>query len=283
MSLIPASDLCHATIQARPVYLTLPTDLVFQKISSDRLKIPLSRFPPPNEVDAETFVIDEIQRLIDQAQGDVVILLDACSIRHDAREEVKELITKTQFPVYSAPMAKTAVSENYERYGGIYVGSLSHDDIKEKVESAKLILSIGGLRSDFNSGNFTYSIATSSTIELHSAHVQVQYATYNGIGMKELLPKLTARLHAYSDAAQKLAVPKFVAPLPKEDHEIISHAWFWPRMGQFFRPKDVIVAETGTSSFGILDIPLPEDSVFLSQILWGSIGWTVGMWTVHLA
>jgi len=47
-------------------------------------------------------------------------------------------------------------------------------------------------------------------------------------------------------------------------------------MGEFFKPKDVIVAETGTSSFGILDVALPHDSVFVSQILWGSIGWTVG-------
>jgi pyruvate decarboxylase len=38
----------------------------------------------------------------------------------------------------------------------------------------------------------------------------------------------------------------------------------------------VIVAETGTSAFGILDVPLPDKAVFLAQILWGSIGWTVG-------
>ena len=33
---------------------------------------------------------------------------------------------------------------------------------------------------------------------------------------------------------------------------------------------------TGTSSFGVLDVPLPDGAVFVSQILWGSIGWTVG-------
>lgn len=112
--------------------------------------------------------------------------------------------------------------------------------------------------------------------------------------MKQLLPKLTARLHPYKAEALKLHVPSFRAPIPTSaspstdaernidaakdnlDQDIISHAWFWPRMGKFFRPKDVIVAETGTSSFGILDIPFPEQAVFVSQILWGSIGWTVG-------
>ena len=32
----------------------------------------------------------------------------------------------------------------------------------------------------------------------------------------------------------------------------------------------------GTSNFGIADVPLPEDSVLINQILWGSIGWSVG-------
>ncbi|KAJ7645426.1 pyruvate decarboxylase [Mycena polygramma] len=261
---------------ARPVYMTLPTNLVFEKISSERLKIPLSRLPPPNDPDVSAFVLDEIVKLVEAAVDDVVILVDACAIRHDVREEVNELITKTGYPVYAAPMGKTAVSENYERYGGIYVGSISHPDIKEKVESAKLILSVGCLKSDFNTGNFTYSIPTARTVELHSDHTKVQFAGFPGIGMKELLPLLTARLQPCSAKARKIPVPDFTAVVPTEKDDVISQAWFWPRMGKFFQPKDVIIAETGTSSFGILDVPLPEKSVFVSQILWGSIGWTIG-------
>jgi pyruvate decarboxylase len=111
--------------RARPVYLTLPTDLVFHKISSERLKIPLPRVPPPNDPEVEAFVLDEIVKLVEAAEDDVVILVDACAIRHDVRAEVNELIVKTGFPVYSAPMGKTVVSENYERYGGVcFYGSL---------------------------------------------------------------------------------------------------------------------------------------------------------------
>ncbi|KAJ6559257.1 pyruvate decarboxylase [Mycena vulgaris] len=260
---------------ARPVYLALPTNMAFEKISAERLKIPLSHLPPPNDPDTEKFVLDEIVKLVADAGDDVVILVDACA-KHDARGEVNELITKTGYPVYSTPMGKTIVSEKYERYGGIYVGSISHPDIKEKVESAKLILSVGCLKSDFNTGNFTYSIPASRTIEFHTDHTKVQFAAFAGIGMKELLPLLTARLQSCSAAARKIPVPDFTAVVPKEDNDVISQAWLWPTVGKFFKPRDVIIAETGTSSFGILDIPLPEKSIFVSQILWGSIGWTVG-------
>jgi pyruvate decarboxylase len=62
-------------------------------------------------------------------------------------------------------MGKTAVNEQNPRFGGVYVGSISHPEVKEKVESAKLILSIGSLKSDFNTGNFTYKIPQRCTVE----------------------------------------------------------------------------------------------------------------------
>ena len=110
--------------------------------------------------------------------------------------------------------------------------------------------------------------------------------------MKQLLPKLAARLHPYEAGARQLDVPRFENVVPSEDSCAITHAWFWPRLGAFFKEKDVIVAETGqfscsllryilltaagTSSFGMLDVSLPDGAVFVSQILWGSIGWSVG-------
>jgi len=173
-------------------------------------------------------------------------------------------------------MGKTAVDENYNRYGGIYVGSLTPPHIKDKVENAKLIVSIGSLGSDFNTGNFSYNIPVSRHIELHSTYTQVQYARFEEVGMKHLLPRLTERLKSFYPVSSKIDVPPFVIELPNEQDPEILHSYFWPRLASFFKPKDVIVAETGTAGFGILGVPLPANSVLVSQILWGSIGWSVG-------
>ncbi|KAF8631802.1 hypothetical protein AX17_005017 [Amanita inopinata Kibby_2008] len=261
---------------ARPVYLTLPTDLVCEEVSAERLRIPLSRDLPPNDPHVEDFVLDIIHDKIQEAKGDVVVLVDACAIRHDVRKELRDLLEATGFPVYAAPMGKTAIDEDYERYGGIYVGTITDPVIQSKVESANLILSVGSLRTDFNTGNFSYNIPTKRTIELHSRHTQVQYALFEGIGMKQLLPKLTERLGEFKSSSGKIAVPHLKCSLPSVQGEAISHAWFWPRLATFFRHHDVVVTETGTSNFGILDVPLPRGSKLVNQILWGSIGWTVG-------
>jgi pyruvate decarboxylase len=265
----------------RPVYLAMPTNMVDQKIFSAPLSTPLSPRVPANEPAVEKFVIDEIAKLakVAQTEGEkdgIIILVDACAIRHHVRDEVRDLCEKTGFPVYAAPMGKTAVSEEYERYGGIYIGSITAPEIKEKIENAKLILSVGSLKSDFNTGNFSYSIPVSNTVEFHSEYTQVQYATFPKIGMKNLLPKITNALSRYRSSAIKIPVPPYKVVVPQESNETITHSWFWPRVGKFFKPKDIVVGETGTSNFGLLDTPMPDKSVFVSQILFGSIGWATG-------
>lgn len=106
-------------LQGRPVYLTLPTDTAYENVSSERLRIPLSRNPPTAEPEIEDFVIKEVMNLVKEANGDAILLVDACTIRHHVVEEVRELALKTKLPVYSAPMGKSAIPEGYERYGGV--------------------------------------------------------------------------------------------------------------------------------------------------------------------
>lgn len=80
----------------------------------------------------------------------------------------------------------------------------------------------------------------------------------------------------FREVAEKIPVPPFVYPTPDEPNDVISQAYLWPRVGQFFKPKDVIITETGTSSFGIIDVPLPKEATLVTQVLWGSIGYSVG-------
>lgn len=101
------------------MYLTLPTDIVHQEISVERLSIPLTSTAPPNDPVTEAFVIDQIHERVKEAEGDVVVLVDACVIRHGVRKELAAFLKETSFPVYATPMGKTAVDEDYARYGGV--------------------------------------------------------------------------------------------------------------------------------------------------------------------
>jgi len=62
----------------------------------------------------------------------------------------------------------------------------------------------------------------------------------------------------------------------EDDSETITQAWFWPRVGQFLKDNDVVITETGTSNFGIWETKFPQGVTAISQVLWGSIGYSVG-------
>lgn len=263
---------------ARPVYLALPTDLVHATIPADALKTPLDYSADDNDADAEQYVLKVAQQHIADAKS-AVILVDTCAARHGCVAEANELINKSGLPVFATPMGKAIVDEDHPQYGGIYVGNLTSEPIRNVVEQADVLITLGSLKSDFNSGNFSYRTPKSSTIELHSDYTTIGYSHYPGIGMKKLLPKLSALLE--KDGAKrrdetKKIVPKFENVLPQDSSSTITQEWLWPRMGQFFKEQDQVIVETGTSSFGMLEAKLPAKTRWVSQVLWGSIGWSVG-------
>lgn len=58
--------------------------------------------------------------------------------------------------------------------------------------------------------------------------------------------------------------------------QTITQAYLWSRVGNYLRENDIVVTETGTANFGIWDTKFPAGVTALSQVLWGSIGWSVG-------
>ena len=74
------------------------------------------------------------------------------------------------------------------------VGANSLPAVKELVEKSDLVLSVGGLESDFNSGSFSYSLETNNIVELHSDHTKVGFATFPSLSFRELLPSVPRML-----------------------------------------------------------------------------------------
>ncbi|OCL12905.1 pyruvate decarboxylase [Glonium stellatum] len=264
-------------LQSRPVYISLPTDIVQKKIEGDRLNTPLDLSYPTNDPEKEDYVVDVVMKYLHAAKNPV-ILVDACAIRHRVLDEVHELVEKSGMPTFVAPMGKGAVNETLPNYGGVYAGSGSNAGVRERVESSDLILSIGAIKSDFNTAGFTYRISQLATIDFHSNYVRVRYSEYPGVRMLGVLRQICRRLQAAS------APPLSILPGPQPTNAIpaaeladpaptITQAWFWPRLGQWLRPADILITETGTANFGIWETRFPADVTAISQVLWGSIGY----------
>lgn len=265
-----------AYIHQRPVYVGLPANLVDATVPSNLLETPIDLSLKPNDPEAQEEVVQSILTLIKQSSNPI-ILVDACAGRHDCKQEVAQIIDKTQFPVFTTPMGKSTVDENHPRFGGVYVGSLSHPDVKKAVENADLVLSIGALLSDFNSGSFSYHYNTKNLVEFHSDYTKIRQATFPGVQMKECLNVLIKEIQSAITNYTPGPVPKIEQSTEKQaPGTILSQEYLWNKVSDWFQEGDIIISETGTSAFGIVQSKFPSNTIGISQVLWGSIGYAVG-------
>lgn len=260
-------------VQSRPVYIALPTDIVTKKVEGQRLTTPLDLEYPPNRQDQEDYAVATVLKHLQEAQKPV-ILVDACAIRHRALDETRELVAKSGLPTFVAPMGKGAIDETLPNYGGVYAGDGSHPDVRHAVETSDLVLSIGAIKSDFNTAGFTYHTSQLNSIDFHSNYVQVRYSEFRGCRMNGVLRKVAAQLGKINVSP----APPVRRPLPesKTSDPTITHEWLWPRFADFVREDDIIISETGTSGYGIWEVPFKKGVQGISQILWGSIGYAFG-------
>lgn len=271
-------DRCIRTtyVTQRPVYLGLPANIVDLKVPASLLETPIDLALKPNEPEAEAEVIETILDLVKNAKNPV-ILSDACAARHDVRAEANQLIDITQFPAFVTPMGKGTINESHPRFGGVYVGTLSSPAVKEAVESADLILSVGALLSDFNTGSFSYSYKTKNIVEFHSDYIKIKSATFPGVQMKFVLQKLLKVIGAAAKDYKPVPVPAAPAANPACDPSTpLKQEWMWRQLSNFLQEGDIVLTETGTSGFGINQSTFPNNTVGISQVLWGSIGYTGG-------
>ncbi|KAF8339820.1 uncharacterized protein EI90DRAFT_3012751 [Cantharellus anzutake] len=155
-------------MECRPVYLMLPTNLVLVEISVERLKVPLPPSVHPFQVPssdlpadlqpvkklsakeeevthAQYAAVHAITSLFAQAKNPI-ILLDALAERLGAEELAVELAEKTGMKAYA------------QSDGGIYAGSATIPSVAAQVEADELVFDVDPLKSDFNTGSFSYGI-----------------------------------------------------------------------------------------------------------------------------
>ncbi|GAA5804865.1 hypothetical protein HPULCUR_010373 [Helicostylum pulchrum] len=261
-----------AVINKRPGYISLPFNLINTMVELPSL-FPLAASPPKSPEQVKNIATKEILRVIQESQNPAIIV-DGCILRHRLTGEVNEFVKTAGFPTFSAPMGKGAIDESLPNYRGVYAGAISFEEVSKEIKNADLLIEIGSIKSDFNTGNFTYGLENIKTISLNSSNTVIFHAEYSGVRMQDILPLLTAAL---SESKISLDYKPRVRSAPIENGTVeITHNYLWNKVPEYIAENAIIVSETGTSEFGIFNMESPKGATFIGQILWGSIGYSVG-------
>lgn len=254
----------------RPVRIALPRDLVDHPAPHPEEPLLPDAFPAPDPL-THAFRAQAAALLARASRP--AVLADHLVERHGAHEALADLIAAGPFPAAAMNMGKGVVDESAPTFAGMYAGAGSAPVTRALVEDADCLIAVGVLISDGNSAGFTHHFPAGRTIDVGPYASRIGDTEFPDLPMTDALAILTdiATGHVGGTLPQ---LPARATRIPAP-HEPLTQAALWDRFAAYVRPGDVVVAEQGTSFFGILDTRMPAGVTVVGQVLWSSIGYTL--------
>jgi indolepyruvate decarboxylase len=256
--------------ESRPAYLLVASDYAVTPVAtSDPAPYPTSASGP----DLAKSVAAIAER-IDAAKS--LTILPAYTVaRFRLQHRLRALVEALGCPFATMAMDKGVLSEAHPQFVGIYSGAASSAAVREAVERADLVIDAGGVCfHGINTSAYSSRIPPERLVTIDVDHVRIGDRIYNPVRMGdvfELLARSVGKNFGYS------ASPRGIPAKPGGNpNDPITAAAMYPRYRDFLKPLDQIVIENGSSSSGIVPVPLPDGAEVHSQTLWGSIGWATG-------
>lgn len=259
--------------QRRPGYIVMPSDLADLPVRAPQA--PLARSSDTTDPDALRQFSRDARALLQQASS-VSLLADVLVQRMGAEPNLHSLIDAGDIPHATLLSGRRVVNEEHPAYLGTYNGAASEPAVRAAIEEAEVLIKAGVRFTDLTSGFFSQHLAIDRLIDIGPHASSVAGRQYGPIELADAL-----------DALHAIFVDR--APLPRtERHRVARHrhdeahasaalsqSTLWQTVSEALRPGDLLIAEQGTSFYGLGAHRLPDDVLFIGQPLWASIGYTL--------
>jgi indolepyruvate decarboxylase len=258
--------IAEALYHRRPVYMAFPSDAASEPVLSTANSLD----PPTSDPVTLKAATDAIIGKIEKARN-ACILPGILAGQAASRDALQSFIDASGLPFATMFADKSVLEEQQPGYIGMYDGRLMDEPVREFVESCDMVLVIGALMSDFNTGAFTARLDPEKSIDIRHHRTQIGSKVYPNIEMKDILAQLAKKVTKRT--TKPPIKPMSLGEVSGSGKDPITVEALYPRWANFLRPSDILITETGTSAMGLAFARMPKGSSFHNQTLWGAIGW----------
>lgn len=255
-----------------PGYLMLATDVA--RFPAEPPSAPLPRYTTGTSPRALSLFVEAAAALIGEHQ--LTVLADLLVHRLEAVPQLEALLAADVVPHATLMWGKSLVDESAPEFLGIYAGASSDEAVRRAIEEAPVLVTAGVQFTDMVSASFTQQIDPARTIDIAANQSTVAGEVFAPLDMSAALEALTAILSARPVRSPAVPVP---AEAPAEpavaDGQALTQKILWDKVCGALTPGNVVLAEQGTSYYGMARHRLPAGVTFIGQPLWASIGYTL--------
>ncbi|EWZ46047.1 thiamine diphosphate-binding protein [Fusarium oxysporum Fo47] len=269
------SVLQQCLLHSRPVYIEVPVDLVDAPVSAAGLSHTLTL--PTDQANASTSVaVSKILHKIYTAKQPLIVV-DGEVRPMRVVNEVQEIVRATGWPTWVTGYSKSLVDEGLANFHGVNKGSFEASTSRDFIKQADLILCFGPHFTSTNTFLFSSIPDPQVTILFMDTEVRLGNETIRNCPVKPLLARLLqdldlTKIHKY-DPYPDLHRDSLLSFSGLPSDGVIDQKNVWRLLGNFLRPGDILMAETGTAAYGARHIHLPSHSKYFGPVTWLSIGY----------
>lgn len=199
---------------SRPGYLEMPRDMVNYELDVVETS---SREPAEPSPEAMEEALDDIVSRLRSASRPV-LFVGVEVRRFHLKDKVIALAEAMNIPAVTSILGKACFPETHPCFIGNYFGQFGNPKVREYVENADCILSLGTILTEMETAGYTAKLPIASLIQATAREVAVGYHSYSNVDLSTLVDGLLARLSSKLKPSARFEIPK-IAP---EDLHISS-------------------------------------------------------------
>jgi indolepyruvate decarboxylase len=264
-------------LNQQPGYLEIHRDIVEQEIVVPNEILSWNGdlpYPQSDRNKLNEAVRDTAERL-DRSQHPLM-LVGIEAYRFKIAREIVKLVEKVGAPCCTSVLAKGAFPMNHPLYLGVYAGAVSPPGIRERAKKADLIISLGMFLTDIEMGGAQPPEALRHrSIWAVENRVNVSFHTYTDVTLRDFVRGLVrADLKCHRE---RVTYCDNLGTRQRNLRQRIRVADVLREMNQFLAQHKnfLVVAESGDSLFGGLDLKVGGDGLYLAQGFYASMGFAV--------
>ncbi|CAK9319857.1 unnamed protein product [Citrullus colocynthis] len=266
--------------ESKPVYISISCNLVAIPHPSFSIQqlVPLSISPKQSNQMSLEMAVEKAVELLNSAVKPVMVGGKKLRLAK-AQAAFLELVDTCGYAVAVTPSGKGLFPENHPHFIGTYWGAISTTFCKETVEIADASIFVGAILDDFESLSFSLTYKKNKAIMVESDRVVFPDGpSFGPIIMKDFLWALSKRLKPNPTAYEnyrRIYIPES-SPPQSEPGETLRINVLFKHIQKMLLSNMVVICEAGDSWFHSQKLKLPKSCGYEVQLLYVSIGWSLG-------
>ncbi|MGK7947129.1 MAG: alpha-keto acid decarboxylase family protein [Microcystaceae cyanobacterium] len=258
----------------RPVYIEIPSNLVYQSCdpSSSSITIP----PKLTDKDALQEAVQEAVELLEKAEKPV-ILAGVEFHRFDIEDKLEKLLSVTGYPFATTLLGKSCLRETHPQFIGNYVGGISQNVVRQRIETADCVLCLGAIMSDMNLGGYTAKLEDGRLINANSEKIKIKHHFYQPVYIGDFLDGLSSHLSKRDTSTLdiKPAAWSLSKAFDTKTDQKLTNQRFYERVNHFLEDEYIVIADTGDAIVATTDLIMHKGADYIGQAFYLSIGYSI--------